>query len=442
MRVRLRPWGSLVLSAALCSAVLVPTAAGAKTPKPTTERVSVNSREKQANNQTLAGAISGSGRYVVFGSAATNLVKTNVAPWRQIYLRDRKKGTTVLLSKSRKGKPGDRDSANPAISSNGRYVVFSTSASNIVSNKNFVAIVLRLDRKTGKLVKISVTPTGGIPNDSSSRSRPAISDNGRYVAFISDATNLTKDTDKDNYPDLFLRDVKKRKTVLVSRATDGSAAQALSDVEMSDNGRYVVYGSPGTNIVPGETAGVTAYLYDRVARKNISLSLHANFNNFPQHTGQAPTISGNARTACFTGSGGAGDLEYQIWCTKLKFTKGVPRTPTKYVKITHSGNGDSGDAALNRNGKYVAFASTATDLGPTDTNDARDVYFAPSAGGKITRVSVTRTGKQSSGQLTGGSGGNTLSVSDSSRYILFDSGSTNLVKKDTNDKTDLFVRTR
>lgn len=411
-------------------------------PKPTTTRISVDSDGKQANCQSVDGAMNGNGRFVVFNSCANNLVKTSTAPWGQVYLRDRTARKTRLLSQNVKGQAGDRDSVNPTVSENGRYVVFASSAGNLgVGNPNFVRQVLRLDRQSGKFARVSVNrKTGGAPNASSGEAHSAVSDNGRFVAFVSRATNLVKAPDKSDTTDVYLRDMREHETFLVSRTMTGDAAGG-GNVGISANGRYVVFDSFSDEITADDTiSGQDSFLYDRVSKTFVNLSRNAIFNGYPQAGGSAVTISGNADEVCFTGSGGAGDFYYQIWCTNMSYAGGVPQTPTAYVKVTavpNGPNGDSGHPVLNRGGGWVAFASSATNLGPHDTNKSSDVYLAQ-IGGAISRVSVTYRGKQSDQGVSQ----YTIDISDHAGTLLFDSPSTNLVKNDTNSAVDLFIRTR
>jgi Tol biopolymer transport system component len=409
----------------------------AAAPKHTTALIGVSSRGKHANCQDIDGSISGNGRLVVFASCASNLVKTSTAPWAQLYLHDRKTGKTTLLSRAKHG-AADRDASMPVVSRSGRFVVFTTSAGNLgVRNKANRGLVLRLDRKSGRFARVSSSRGGGVPNADSGLRRGAASDNGRYVAFTSRGTNLVKAKDTNNTDDVYLADMRTGKTVLVSRTMSGQAAGTDSDVQISANGRYVVFSSFSPDIVPNDDNGPDAFLYDRASRKIVSLSQHAVFNTFGQHTGDAPTISGDSSEACFVGSGGAGDLNYQIYCTHLKFTHGVPRTPGSkaYVKVTKGENHDSGYPALSRSGASVAFTSDATNLVAHDSNNAKDV-FRVHLGGKIHRVSVTSHGKQANK----GSASKSVDISDTGRYVLFDSAATNLVPKDKNNAADLFVR--
>jgi Tol biopolymer transport system component len=422
----------------LIVSVAVAVSGAGAAPKPTTQLIGLSSGGRHANCQDIDGSISGSGRLVVFATCATNLVKSSGAPWAQMYLHDRKTGKTTLLSKIKHG-PADRDVSHPVVSHNGRFVVLTTAADNLgVANKANRGLVLRLDRRSGRFVRVSVARRGA-PNADSGLQRGAISDNGRYVAFTSRATNLVTAKDTNNGDDVYVRDMRTNKTLLVSHTMTGQAAGSDGDVQISANGRYVVFASFSPDIVANDDNGPDAFLYDRVSNKIVSLSRNAVFNNFGQHTGSAPTISGNAGEACFVGSGGAGDLNYQVYCTHLRYSHHVPRTPASnsYLKVTKGEDRDSGYPMLSRKGDWVAFSSDATNLVGHDTNSAKDVFLAR-VGGKPRRVSVTRAGKQANDA----SATMTVDISDAGRYVLFDSAATNLVPKDKNNASDLFVRVR
>ena len=149
----------------------------------TTRRVSVSSTGAQGDSDELRAGDQFGGRYVAFSSAASNLVPGDTNAAQDVFVRDRELGTTRRVSVSDTGAQGDSVSFDPAISSAGRYVAFSSDASNLVpgDTEGTVDVFVR-DRDLGTTRRVSVSSTGAQSNRISFE--PAISSAGRYVAFV------------------------------------------------------------------------------------------------------------------------------------------------------------------------------------------------------------------------------------------------------------------
>jgi len=168
-----------------------------------TTRVSVATDGTQANNESL-GAISADGRFVAFGSLASNLVAGDTNGQRDVFMHDRDAGATTRVSVATDGTQGNGDSLQPMISADGRYVTFESVASNLVAgDTNGQRDVFVHDRVTRAITRVSVASSGTQGNGDSSV--PAISADGRYVAFDSDASNLVAG-DTNAKTDVFVRD--------------------------------------------------------------------------------------------------------------------------------------------------------------------------------------------------------------------------------------------
>ncbi len=169
----------------------------------TTRRVSVSSTGAQGNSGSFGPAISSAGRYVSFSSDASNLVPGDTNAAQDVFVRDRKLGTTRRVSVSSTGAQGNSVSFDPAISSAGRYVSFSSFASNLVpGDTNGTVDVFVRDRELGTTRRVSVSSTGAQGNRLSFD--PAISSAGRYVAFSSAASNLVPGDTNGSF-DVFVR---------------------------------------------------------------------------------------------------------------------------------------------------------------------------------------------------------------------------------------------
>ena len=204
----------------------------------------------QPNASSLTPSMSGDGRVVVFVSSATNL-DTNVKPGiLNVFVCDRTAGTVKSVSVSSAGVPGNGDSMVPAISFNGRFVAFKSESDNLVSNDtNGVVDVFVHDRVAGTTERISVSFTGGNANEVSFP--PAISDDGRFVAFGSAATNLVPN-DANGVSDVFVRDRQNQATLLADLGLNGQPANGgTPDVRpaISGDGKQIGFVSLATNLV-------------------------------------------------------------------------------------------------------------------------------------------------------------------------------------------------
>jgi len=288
-----------------------------------TTRVSIASSNTQAIGFSGDGEISADGRYVAFDSYARNLVPNDTNGGEDVYLRDLQAGKTMRFDVSSYGHQASRGSqtSSPAISADGRYVAFLSNATNLVSgDTNRLTDIFVRDRKRGRTVRVSVGPRGRQARDPRSRNgsvAPSISADGRFVAFVSTATNLVS-SDTNRMPDVFVRDRARRHTTRVSLASSGRQAKLESGVPViSPDGRLVAFSSYSA-LVPGEQAGV-GQLFVRDL--------------------QAGTITLASRSS----DGEAGD--------------------------------DSSTAAgFSADGRYLAFSSWARNLVPDDTNGLLDVF--------------------------------------------------------------------
>ena len=179
----------------------------------TTETISVNNAGEAGNSSSFRADISPDGRFVVFSSSADNLVP-GPQFGHQVYLRDRLTGTTERISEDAAGNPGDGTSVLPKVSTAGGFVAFQTNAGNLIGDGNHESHILVKDRQTGAFERVSATSTGE-PADLLSE-HPDITAGGRFVTFFSLATNLVSG-DTNNRRDIFVRD---RQTGTVERVSE------------------------------------------------------------------------------------------------------------------------------------------------------------------------------------------------------------------------------
>jgi Tol biopolymer transport system component len=220
------------------------------------ERLSVAPDGSESNGATFDPAISSHGDFVAYASEASNLVPDDTNETTDIFVFDRNAGLVERISVSSEGSEANGPSFDPAISSDGRYVAYYSTASNLIAgDTNGLADVFVFDRKTGVTERVSGASGGGEGNGASFD--PVISANGRYVTYYSTASNLVSD-DTNGTADVFIFDRKTGATHRVSLAGTGDEGNGASfDPAISANGGYLAYTSDATNLVGGDTNAAT-----------------------------------------------------------------------------------------------------------------------------------------------------------------------------------------
>ena len=406
----------------------------------TTSRVSVSSGGAQGKGFSAIAYTSGIGRYVVFESTSSNLVPRDGNTVSDIFLRDRSTHSTYRVSVSNTGQEANGPSHSArGISSNGRYVAFESFATNLVKgDTNGTWDVFLRDRGTNHTYRPSVSSGGGQGNGASAD--PVVSDNGRYVAFESEASNLTPNDHNGAVTDVFLRDRSAHKTILVSVTPGGvSGNGSSSDPRITPNGRYVAFESLATNLVKGDTNGKTdIFVRDMWTHHTYRVSV-GNSGQQANNGSYSCRITPDGRYVAFESFASnlvRGDTNGSVATTDV-FVRDRSAHRTYRVSLSSGGkqgNGYSSDPSISANGRYVAFESAASNLVNGDTNAHVDVFLRDRSTGKTYRIDVSSTGKQ------GNAAGQDPSISADGRYVVYDSQSSNLVPGDTNGKTDVFVR--
>ena len=309
-------------------------------------------------------AISADGRFVAFVSQSTNLVAG--VNGQQVYLRDRQTGQSTLISKSSSGVTSNGGvNSSPAISSDGRYIAFVSVATNLGVAGGNQQIYLH-DRVTGITSLIS-KDNNVVPGDGTSAT-PAINADGRYIAFASVSTNLgTAGGNQQIYIHDRLTGVNGT-TSLISKDSGGTAGNGNSSTpSVSGDGRFLAFVSGATNIVTG-FSGQQVYVHDRNTGANGTNSLISRDNSGTPNAGNqnssAPSISSDGRYVAFTSL--ATNLETGVSGQQIyRHDRNGPTTNLVSRDNTGSlveGNGSSDTPSISGNGGFVAFASQATNF--------------------------------------------------------------------------------
>ena len=331
---------------------------------------------------------------------------------------------TTRVSVSSSSQQGDGPSWTAGISANGRFVAFTSHATNLVpgdTNDRQDAFVY--DRRTGQTERVSVSTSGAQAkagqNPDGGSAALGLSGNGRYVLFRSDASNLARGGTKGKM-DAFIRDRATGRTRRIPPSGLGVYAGVLSA-----NGRYAVL-----------QAGENVFRYDLRLRHPVNLTAGAN-----SWSGE-PSVSAGGRYVAFTSNASnlvRGDTNE----LPDVFVRDMRTGKTTRVSVTSSGkqgvgkrySNGSNAPTMSSDGRRVVFHSDMTNLVPHDTNGVFDIFVHDRATGKTQRVSVSSTGRQSNAESGSGA-----SFSADGRYVAFSSLATNLVMNDRNDITDVFIR--
>jgi Tol biopolymer transport system component len=342
-------------------------------------RESVNSIGRQGNGSSEFPSISADGRYVVFWSYATNLAPDDTNGVRDIFVRDRQSGMTSRVSVDSYGAQADAESTEAVISADGRWVAFTSSASNLVpGDTNGVSDVFVHDLWTGRTTRVSVSSEGSEGNHESLH--PAISSNGRYVAFTSGASNLVH-ADTNDAADYFVHDRETGVTVRVNVSSsgtegDGSFFDAQGPPSISADGRYVAFASDADNLVSGDSnSSSDVFVHDCWSGRTIRVSVDSSGNEGNGNS-YGPSISSDGRFVAFQSLASNLDPSIGAGGVFMIYQHDLLTQETVGISVNSSGQGGgtSVAASISASGRYVAFASFADDLVPGDTNMVPDAF--------------------------------------------------------------------
>jgi Tol biopolymer transport system component len=366
----------------------------------------------RGNGDSTTPVISADGRYVAFPSLASNLVRGDRNGVSDVFVKDLRTG--LVRSASRGGDGPSFDP--PAVSADGRFVAFVSSATNLVADDtNGVDDVFVTDMHTGRVERVS----GG---DGPAFGSPAISADGRYVAFRSEASTLVEG-DTNGVADVFLKDRASGKVTRVSTSASGAQGDrlVLHGLALSADGRLVVFPSAATNLVPDDTNGsVDVFVKDVVSGAVERANLSATGAQTSSYT-LMPAITPDGSRVLFVAWGDTlvpGDTEDtpDIFMKDLR-TKAITRVNTRPDGTVS--NAQPYQPSVSADGRFVVFSSLASNLVRHDTNNVDDVFLKDLRTGSVTRLSE-RFGRQ----------GNDFSlaptISADGGSVVFSSKATNL----------------
>lgn len=363
------------------------------------------------------------------------------------------KESTSIVTVSSQGEVANIGGSNPVLSADGRYVAFESFAFNLVpKDKNLRNDIFVHDRKTRKTERVSVTSTGkeatgGIYGSLYS----AISADGRYVAFNSDADNLVPG-DTNGLVDVFVHDRQTGKTKRVNVSSDGS--EALGETKnipgyrstLSADGRYVAFFSGANNLVLNDTNNATdIFLHDLETGQTERVSVFSDGEEIKfgaMDSIVSNFISADGRLVTFSTVNPDRPGQYPVIDVYLHDRQTGQTTLVSTDENGSSGNLDSYSPSISAAGSSVSFSSAARNLVPSDTNGMIDIFVHDIQNQFTSRVNVNSSGLQAneSGFFNGLH--NTTGISGNSQFVVFESGASNLVDDDTNGQHDVFMHDR
>jgi archaellum component FlaF (FlaF/FlaG flagellin family) len=403
-----------------------------------TELVSLAASGGPANGISLLQGISGDGREVAFTSFATDLVAGDTNGAVDVFVRDRTRGTTERVNVSSSGAQANDSSLDAAISADGRVVAFDSRATNLVpGDTNGQPDIFVRDRTRGVTERVSVSSTGAQANSASS-SEIALSRDGRYVAFASNASNLVPG-DVNGRSDVFVHDRRTGTTSSVSVSDAGAFGNGDSlRPSISSDGRVVAFSSFASNLSPGDVnAALDVFVRDLKAGTTRRLSVSTTGQGGDGASGSA-SLDGQGRLAAFASLASnlvPGDTNEQ----PDVFLRDLRAGTTQRISVSPAGaqaDASSQLPVISADGSVVVFDTLASNLLPGDTPGTWDLVLRDLRAGTFEKIDVSSTGERA----------NNLSDSPlpdaKARVIAFGSVATNLVPGDTNGVHDVFVRVR
>jgi len=403
-----------------------------------TTRVSVNSDGVPASAGATNGVLSVDGRYVVFQSTSSNLVSG--AFGGQVYRHDRSSGRTELVSLSTAGGPGNNLSRDASVSANGRYVVFSSFATDLVTgdaNGALMDVFVR-DMAAGTTSLVNTSATGVQADLASALSElpgaRKISDDGRYVVFLSSATNLVADTNSGRQQ-VYVKDMTTGAIVRASVSDAGLAGNQNSQAPtISGDGHVVAFQSAATNF-SSLSNSTQIFVRDLIAGTTTLESPGAAAFGAPS---TAPVVSFDGRYLAFESATSLEPRDRDNGTLDVYLRDRVAGTTVlaSLSDLALSGATSAGPA-ISSDGRWVGFNSRDdTMVGPgNDTNGFADVFLYDRDHQTVTLVSLNDAGQQA----TAPSGG--ASVSGDGQLVLFGSTALNLVASPSGSgNVHLYVR--
>jgi hypothetical protein len=466
-----RPCLLALLAAGLTAAASLATLAANPSPL---GRLSVGPNGVQASARAVNPASNFDGTVVAWESYASELVPNDDNGLRDVFVRDNNGSRTVCASLNPSGHVGHGDSGWASVSGDGRYVAFESWADDLVpGDLNGALDIFVRDLQTGTTVRVNVSSTGVPATDSSESHNARLSFDGRYVVFYSSARNLVPDDNNggtDYGWDVFLRDrdvdgngifdetkAGRTKTSRVSVSAANEEGKGSSfDPAISGNGRYVVFSSRANNLVANDTRHVDVFLRDVAKNTTERVSVYGTTKEEANGDSgewvgpwfETNSVSDDGNVVCFSSratnlatgrpeddvNGGGMDI----------FVRDRRLSKTEQINVQSDpsaggirGNGEGYNATMSANGRFVVWEDWSNNLVDNDINGTGDVLLRDRETGTTTRLSASADWME---QAYGFS--ENPAISGDGQFVAFFSEAPNLMGPgaDTNEIGDIFER--
>jgi Tol biopolymer transport system component len=413
------------LAIATSTVALTLVASACTPPGPTTTRVSLTRTGSEVNGDSIDPAITPDGRFVVYESSANDFGDGS-ANESDVWLFDRADGSLDRISKGTTADDIGGRSGDPSPTSSANTIAFTSTETRLAGVAGDDRTQDVYVREQGVISLVSVATNGGVGNGTSSS--PDMAHAGRYLAFTSHATNLVAG-DTNGRQDVFLRDLSLDTTTRISLTADGGQVFADShDPAVSSSAVRTAFRTTAALSPLDRDFESDVYVWDRVG----ATLQFASIDGPGADAASAHDISGDGRYVAFVSTSGGGAP--QVFVRDLQ-TSALTLVSHR-AGSSSPGNGTSVRVRISSNGDHVAFSSFASDLVAGDTNGAADHFVAGRDGSDLVRVSVRTGGGQSAGSTA------RPDVADQGLLVTFAADVPDLVGDDTNGVHDVFVHDR
>lgn len=411
---------------------------------PATVRVSLSSAGLEGNSASDGTVhVSADGRRVAFCSRATNLHPDDRDGQADLYVKDMATRSLYLASRAdgASGAKATQDTFGGRLSGDGRRVVFATTAPLDPADADSNSDVYVRDLETDRTILVSRAPGASGAKGNQGGSDPDISADGRYVVFQSQSTNLLA-ADTDLFLDVYMRDLATDTLELLSRATGPAGAKGnlhSTQPRLSADAKRVAFVSSGSNLVSPAPTSAQAYLRDLTTLETRLMSRASGPDGAPASSGVFEVaLSADGQFVAF--STFAANLDPLDQNTQQDvYLRDIPAETTELMSratgpLGRSTGSQSAYASISGDGRFVSFATAASNLGSADENGQMDVYIRDRWRALTLRGSARTFGGELQGHTAFGA------LSADGRFLVFLSSAPNAVDDDGNGSQDVFLR--
>ena len=407
------------------------------------ERVSLGTGSVESDAASYYLSLSDNAEIVTFESFNTNWGRDQSEEnFVDIFVRDRIADVTTRISVGQGGEIADQRSFDPVVTADGRYVIFNSYATNLVSGDtnrhpwvDDGLDVFLYDRNASYLQRVTLNWKG---EQIDANSVGSITDDGRYIIFTSDGNGIVEGdiTNSLRNSAIYKRDWQTGAVERITKTPDGKFPEGgVGGADASSDGRYIVYISAAPNLIPGDTnEQVDILLYDSVTGETELISR-------PVGGGQSNNMSSPVRI-----SADGRYIAFRSFATNLVpndnngvadiFVYDQETKALELVSLSSTGaqaNGESKDPGICGDGRYVVFTSEATNLVSTPHNGQRQIYVRDRLLNRTFLATANANGDMSNGRAHRGT------LSDDCKYVGFATDATNIIPNDNNGVRDLFI---